>query len=218
MKKLNLFFTISCFLGTCGNLSAQNSTILPSSLQLPNVATLGGCTASQKGQLVLLTTDNKTYYCNGSAWQALLTGVNPWSVNGTHIYNNNSGNVGIGIQSPTQKLDIVGNIKLTGKVNTPTTGDYSLIPIAVATVQDNGVLLTGTSNIGTIETLAAGHRRITITGQTLSIGSNSVVGSTFASFPVLVNFLIINGQLEVKTYNISGTLQNAPFSFAIYKE
>ncbi|AXE17399.1 hypothetical protein DR864_06465 [Runella rosea] len=218
MKKLNFFFIIFCFWGICGNLSAQNSTILPSSLQLPNVATLGSCTASQKGQLVLLTTDNKTYYCNGSAWQALLTGVNPWSVNGTHIYNNNSGNVGIGIQSPTQKLDIVGNIKLTGEVNATPTGTYNLVPIAVASVQDNGILLTGTSNIGTIETVSAGYKRITITGQTLSIGANSVVGSVFSAFPAFVSFLIIDGKLEIKTYNSSGTLQNAPFSFTIYKE
>lgn len=218
MKKLILFIFIACVFGICENLSAQNNTILPSSLQLPNVASLGSCTASQKGQLVLLTTDNKTYYCNGSSWEALLTGVNPWTVNGTHIYNNNSGNVGIGIQSPAQKLDVVGNIKLTGKVNTSTTGDYNVVPIAVASVQDNGILLTGTSNIGTIETVATGHRRITITGQTLTIGNNTVVGSTYTSFPVFASFLIINGKLEVKTFNISGTLQNAPFSFAIYKQ
>ncbi len=49
-------------------LFAQSSTILPNSIQLPNVASLGTCTATEKGQQVFLTTDNKSYYCNGTTW------------------------------------------------------------------------------------------------------------------------------------------------------
>lgn len=129
-----------------------------------------------------------------------------------------NGNVGIGDNTPSEKLEIAGNIKLSGKVNRDATGTFNLVPIATASIQDNGGLLTGTSNIGTIETVATGHRRITINSATLSIGNNIVVGSALSSFPTVANFLIINGKLEVKTYNLSGTLLNVPFSFVIYSE
>lgn len=35
----------------------------------------------------------------------------PWSSNGSDVYNNTSGNVGIGISSPAAKLDVSGNVK-----------------------------------------------------------------------------------------------------------
>src|SRR5688572_6517724 len=37
-----------------------------------------------------------------------------WNPNGTHIYNNNSGSVGIGTITPVQKLDVNGNINVRG--------------------------------------------------------------------------------------------------------
>jgi hypothetical protein len=39
-----------------------------------------------------------------------------WTTSGTNIYNTNSGNVGIGINAPTEKLTVSGNIKLTGGI------------------------------------------------------------------------------------------------------
>jgi hypothetical protein len=42
--------------------------------------------------------------------------INPWTLSGTNTYNT-TGNVGIGTNSPTQALDIVGNVNVTGKIN-----------------------------------------------------------------------------------------------------
>lgn len=39
--------------------------------------------------------------------------VNPWILSGTNTYNT-TGNVGIGTNSPTQALDVTGNVKTSG--------------------------------------------------------------------------------------------------------
>lgn len=57
-----------CLLFLVGAASAQSVTISPGSLDLPRVASLSTCNASTKGKMVYNTTDNRMYYCNGTAW------------------------------------------------------------------------------------------------------------------------------------------------------
>lgn len=42
--------------------------------------------------------------------------VNPWTLSGTDSYNT-TGNVGIGTNAPAAKLDVSGNVNVTGKIN-----------------------------------------------------------------------------------------------------
>lgn len=66
MKTTTTF--IFCFLFFVGAASAQSVTINPGSLDLPRVVSLSTCNASTKGRMVYNTTDNRMYYCNGTAW------------------------------------------------------------------------------------------------------------------------------------------------------
>jgi uncharacterized coiled-coil protein SlyX len=61
-----------------------------------------------KGLIVFDITTNGLWFHNGSAWNALSSGssTNYWSLNGSDIYNNTAGNVGIGTTAPTNKLQI----------------------------------------------------------------------------------------------------------------
>lgn len=60
-----------------------------------------------KGLLVYDSTSNAFWYHNGTAWQQISSGgPNFWTANGTHIYNNNTGFVGIGLSSPKAKLNV----------------------------------------------------------------------------------------------------------------
>lgn len=65
--------------------------------------------------LLVFQTDNVAgyYYYTGSAWIQLASGgaSNYWSLSGANIFNNSAGNVGIGINTPADKLTVqsVGN-------------------------------------------------------------------------------------------------------------
>jgi hypothetical protein len=53
----------------------------------------------------------------GNSWESLTLG-NLWKINGNNIYSSNTGNVGIGTDNPASKLHIVGNVLISGDVNT----------------------------------------------------------------------------------------------------
>lgn len=69
----------------------------------------------------LLIYDNETasfWFYKAAGWTELVTGggtgTNYWTTNGTHIYNNNTGNIGLGTTSPSAKLTILTPINTTG--------------------------------------------------------------------------------------------------------
>ena len=69
----------------------------------------------------LLVYDNETssfWFYKAAGWTELITGgggtTNYWETDGNHIYNNNTGNVGIGINAPTTKLTILTPINTSG--------------------------------------------------------------------------------------------------------
>ena len=68
--------------------------------------TLPEVTASEKNQIVVQTSDNTIHRYNGSAW----VGIGGGSVSGVSYDAN--GNVGIGTDWPTYKLDVNGDIKV----------------------------------------------------------------------------------------------------------
>jgi hypothetical protein len=68
------------------------------------------------GLLVYETTTNTVWLFNGTAWTQLGSGVatSQWFTNATHIYNGNAGNVGIGVNLPTSKFHLAGNMLMDG--------------------------------------------------------------------------------------------------------
>ena len=71
--------------------------------------------------LLIYQTDNTTgfYYYDGSTWQMIGGADNDWTISGNDIYSANSGNVGIGANSPVSKLHIGnGGLLIEGTTGT----------------------------------------------------------------------------------------------------
>ncbi|MEO5592289.1 MAG: hypothetical protein ABIR15_20620 [Chitinophagaceae bacterium] len=138
MKKYLFLISLYC----CFQQKAVSQNIgINATGALPDASAMLDVSATSKGMLVprmtsaqrttiaapakgLLVFDNETtsfWFYNGNVWVELVatgTGVSNWSLNGTHIYNNNTGNVGIGTNTPVTKLSIQTGINTNGWTHT----------------------------------------------------------------------------------------------------
>ena len=85
-------------------------------LLIPRMTTIQrtGIGTPATGLQVYDTDLNLLYFYNGSSWAGLSASTNFWTLSGGHIYNNTGTNVGIGTTAPGDKLEVNGNIRLTG--------------------------------------------------------------------------------------------------------
>jgi hypothetical protein len=85
--------------------------------------------------LIIYQTDQTPgfYYYNGSAWQRLITeDEDDWTKSGNDIYNANSGDVGIGTSSPTEKLHVYN-----GEILVETNPGNNFIELSQGTIRTN---------------------------------------------------------------------------------
>jgi hypothetical protein len=136
MNKFMLFFILfiglytSCFADSNFTESLVITTYYPSPYGVYGILKLNPRARPATCKEGEMTYGNNTspkgvYYCNSTAqWEQLGSSSGFWAENaGNNIYNNNTGGlVGIGTNSPTERLEVNGNIKAgdikaTGDVN-----------------------------------------------------------------------------------------------------
>ena len=137
----------------------------------------------------LLVFDNETlsfWYYKAAGWTELITGgggsgTSYWDTDGTHIYNNNGGNVGIGTNAPTSKLTILTGYNTNGWTHIGESA--GLDPIIVGEGVGGVSAAIGTSSNHAFRLTAGGAGRLSVypAGEVV-VGSNAT--GAFGKFTV----------------------------------
>jgi hypothetical protein len=132
--------------------SGNNSLVFTTSLggstsEKMRITSAGGISFGSTG--TAYGTSGQVLTSNGNAvpsWQAA-GGSSPWTTSGNNIYNNNSGNVGIGYAAPNAKLHVLGNVILDSySVSDPDSTSRTAYPAAQMLThynEANGVSIIG---------------------------------------------------------------------------
>lgn len=139
--------------------------------------------------------------------------VNPWILSGTNSYNT-TGNVGIGTSTPSSKLDIAGDVNITGKLNlsdpsgSVTTkavgyvdaGTYVTLDNLKATVTSTGSRGLSLATVSGSFTAFINGSYATYNGNMAGLGTSVALSTTATSSIFGWNFI---GQGDTATYIIN---------------
>ncbi len=181
-------------------------------LLIPRTSTTSRLAISNpaKGLMLYDTTAGNFWFYNGTVWSTLSSGnaSNYWTANGANIYNNNTGNIGIGINTPMAPLHIKkDNEALRIEGTSPYLSFYNTsgtVPKAfLKSTGDNLYLGTSTGNIAGITQFYSNNRPI----MTLAASGNVGIGTAAPIYKLTVQtqtdqfgFTHTNGDVTLASY------------------
>jgi hypothetical protein len=121
--------------------SSDKGVLLPRITETARTTMFPASDTTAKGMLVYQHDNNSGfYYYTGYAWNYIGNSIIPqgsaqWVATGANMFNQNTGNVGINTPTPSERLDVKGNI------NIPEDSSYKIGGAAVLRLKDNGLNL-----------------------------------------------------------------------------
>jgi trimeric autotransporter adhesin len=134
-----------------------------------------------------------------------------WTTSGTHIYNSNTGNVGIGTPAPGFKLDVSGNINIMNSNNRYMIGGLPVLNVK-GTRNTFAGKNAGNSNAG-LNNTAFGFRALY---SNTTANSNTAVGSAALYNNIDCNAQTAVGDSALYTQSINGSANTAVGAKALF--
>lgn len=142
------------------------------------------------------------YFAGYSGGKALITG---------------QGNVGIGTNNPSAKLDVNGAVNVSNEVNRKNkTGNANLLPIAYGTVRSNAAISASTGNFSCTWNNTYNRYEIDITGENY-FWLNYITTVTPMTGGNKVETSSVGGKLLVQIYNNANNPVKGAFQFVTFK-
>ena len=130
-----------------------------------------------------------------------------------------NGNVGVGTINPTTKLDVNGDIKISGEMRRENTGTTDMLPIAYGYVDDNADILSGSGNF-TVTNSGTGLYTITIPNEEDPENWTvlTTINHTVPAVASVSHFASGAKKFIVNTWSLNSTRSDFSFSFVVYKK
>lgn len=186
------------------DISATNKGLLIPRVSIPNLNAAAPVTAPATSLLVYntnATTGVGFYYWNNIKWTPFTGGTSHWTKVGNDIYNNNTGNIGVGTTTPTTKFHIE-NIGISGSLLNQTFETNTISPLTTSG-SANWATQTSVKYAGTYATKSG-----TIgDGQSTQMSHTVVIPSGGATLSFFYSVSSESGYDYLRFY-IDGALQN----------
>ncbi len=130
------------------------------------------------------------------------------------------GKLGIGTTSPDERLEVTGNIKLSGEINRTTTGVANLVPICYGSINTGTppTITSGTGNFS-VTSVFTGQYEITITGEVYTTTGYITIVTPVNTAPIIVSTSQAGlNKLLIGTFTHAGASINTDFHFAVFKQ
>jgi hypothetical protein len=208
MKKLLLIlFVLLVFCVSAYSETLTLSTYYPAPfgsydrLRLVPRTTAGLNCAGMDGLMVYDTTISpaSVSICSGGTWVPLADRI--WSRSGTNIIlTTASDNVGIGINPPTQKLDVSGNTRISGSLNAGTT-----ITAGTGITATTGSITATTGNVAAGDAVTAGTTVTAGTGVTSTTGNITATAGNISATNATNGIITGRNMVANNTLSVTGT-------------
>jgi hypothetical protein len=137
-------------------------------------------------------------------WQAPSGGSDSdWVISDTNMYSGVSGNVGIGTSTPSEKLEIDGNLKMSGKATIGSGnfnyGDFAFVAGLSNIVNDSGCVISGGKDndaFGYYSTISGGY-------DNYASSNYSSVGGGYHNFAYALGATVAGGYVDSAVGNYS---------------